>query len=145
MLSPVVQLRSVSPHLVCLLKVFYCIGDDLAIGGMIDGLDANYFGHQAMLMLVRIFDELKFRCRWTDDQNFHGIRERARDFLKKFTIVLRMRLGAARIAWVLMVNWPMGFQCLLIHLVGVDVKDPRLAVIDPNGNVFCHNKYILKG
>lgn len=130
-----VRLR-VSPHLISLLEVFHRIGDDLPIRRMIDGFNADDFRQQCEFMGVHVFDELQLRRRWPNDQDIHRVFDGARDGKKVLPVVFGMRLRTFWSLGMLMMHWPVCFEGLFIDMVGIDVEDPRFAVIDPDGDVF---------
>ncbi len=115
------------------------MGDQLTVGGVIDGLDAYDFGRQRVLVLVNVSDELELRSRRADNEDLHRTVERPGDFVEESLGVFGMRLCFLGAPWMLVMHIAMrSLDRGVIDVAWLDIEDSRFLVINPNRNVCPH-------
>jgi hypothetical protein len=71
--------RHLLPHLVFGDKILARVGDDLAIGGVVNGFDADDFVDQVFVMGVDVFDQMQLGVGGADHQDLACAAERLGD------------------------------------------------------------------
>ena len=83
------------------MEVVANVRHDLAIGGMVSGLDTHDVRGEAWRMLLRVSQEAQLGHRRPHDQNLVGVRQRDRDGVEEVSFVVGMiaslRLLALRV------------------------------------------------
>jgi hypothetical protein len=116
-----------------LVKILPHVSQELAIRGMVGGLDADDYRIERGDVLLHVPKKVQLRHRRPDQQNLIGSRKRTRDFMKKSVIVVGMItrpcvhiLGMAMDVVVWRLN------CCLAESLPIQVKDTSLIMIDPH-------------
>jgi hypothetical protein len=113
------------------------MSDQLAVRRMVDRLDPDNARLEGWVVFARVADELELCACGTDDEHLLDPRERARHFMEEVVRVIGMIvLGALRMA---MNVTGRGAQSLLVDVLGVDVKDASLMLIEPDRDVPIRN------
>jgi hypothetical protein len=132
-----VELTVVLVHSVRRLEVLLCIGDQLSVARMIDGLYAHDFRLEGVLVLVDVLDQMEFRSGGANDENLGCVVESARNVMKKMVRVVRVLLVAILVDLLSLgvaVNVTMRRVYRgLVEALGQHVKDAGLVVVDPDG------------
>src|SRR5260370_8882218 len=124
--------RGGRPDAICPLEEATRLGDDLAVAHVLQRLNAEQTPGQHRRMAVQPGDEFRLRRRGTDDKELLGLAERRSDVAMErgLSLVVGPR-GAARFV-VKMVRGVCGIHRLLVDVIGIEVNDAVLMMIDPD-------------
>lgn len=99
------------------------VGHDLAIAGMIGGLDRNDAFTDSRVVFAQIFGKFRLGAGWANDQDFAGIADGVHDLRKEFLVEPGMT-AANRIGLVVKVSRrQMGMQSDLVGTRQADMED----------------------
>jgi len=128
-------------HPVIRLKVLTGKGHQRTIAWMIQSLDAGNPLRQFGTLLLNVVLQLRLGIGRTGDQKCPGMRKRFEDAVKEFLVDPKMS-AAGGVGLVMQVlAREMRMKDRSIHIRGVEVKDFRLAMVDPDNGVevLAHN------
>src|SRR5258708_25912825 len=124
--------RTPLAHSVARFEVAFCMRDDLSVGWVIRGLDADDLRFEAALVLVHVLEQFKLCRRRPDDEDGIDAFEFSRDLAEEPMRIIRVISG-------LPPSFRMPVDMVLrrknrrfVRRLRMDVKDPRFLVIDPD-------------
>jgi hypothetical protein len=127
-----------SQHPVGSREVGLRIRNELSVGRMIHGLDADDFRPHRVVVRLHVFEELELGCRRSHDENLFDLFQRARDLMEEPFGVLRVIFNAFGAPRVLVMDVVRGCDYQRIDLFQMDLEDVSFLVVNPNGYVLRH-------
>jgi len=105
---------------------------ELAIGRVVDGLDAYDLCFEPMLLLGQEPQKLQLCSRWSYHQDLVGLAKHRCDTSKEVSCVARVRMLGGRVLGVPMKVMLRRSDGLCLKLFCVDAKDARFLMIEPH-------------
>jgi len=122
-----------------LAKVAAHVRDDLAIGGVIDGLQTDDARLERRIRGPQVPQEAQLRHRRAEQQDLLPPRQVTRDLLKESSLVIGVMMRSGQL--ILRVAVYVKARRLdgrLVERVGPNMKDPRLRTIHPHRRLIAH-------
>jgi len=111
----------------------------LSVGWVIDGLDSDDSWFKCAGVFVNVLEKVKLRRRRPHDKDLVRILERMDDIVEELAFFLRV-VAVARLRFRMASDVVWRVKGRLVEGFRLDVKDPRLLVVNSNGSVTAHAK-----
>jgi len=136
--------RSLRTHSVGGPEITARVGDECAIGGMVDGLNRRDPLHELGIVAVDVLDQFGLGIRRTGDQYCAGGTD-CTDHVLKEGVIFGGVPAADRVRFVMDVSSGMlRMHDDLVNIRRVEMKHPRFMVIDPDGSVIVVRQDVLR-
>jgi hypothetical protein len=120
------------------------VGDECAIGGMVDGLNRRDPLHELGIVAVDVLDQFGLGIRRTSDQ-YCARGTDCTDHVLKENVIFGGVPAADRVRFVMNVSSGMlRMHDDLVNIRRVEMKHPRFMVIDPDGSVIVVRQDVLR-
>jgi hypothetical protein len=121
-----------SAHTVDALEVMASVGDERCIRRMVDRLNSSQPFDQLWVMSMHVFHQFGLGIGWSSGEHLAGIGDGDGNLMEEI-LILRGVTAADRIRLVMdMAGWIVGVQNKTVDVIGVEMKYPCLAMIDPD-------------
>jgi hypothetical protein len=130
----VVEVEALSAHLVSCAEVVTCVRDELIVGWVVDGFDADDLCNERVMVLVHMFDEFELRGGRTDHEDFfHSLQRAGNVVIEPFCVGRVASLGSH--PGVSMNVMMRGFERGGFEVLRAQVENLGLMMVHPNGSM----------